>query len=116
MSVCSSLDISAMKSAGAFFIGTHDFTAFTNAKAKKKSKVRTIHSLEIDEKDDIIEISITGNGFLYNMVRRIAGLLIETGLGNVEVSAVPEIIESLDRSKINLIADAKGLFLTDIEY
>ena len=116
MSVFSPLDIDAMKTAGEFFVGTHDFTAFTNAKAKKKSKVRTVYRLDIDKKGDIIEITICGSGFLHNMVRRIAGLMIEIGLGRVDASAVPEIIESLDRSRINLVAEAKGLFLTDVEY
>ncbi len=116
MPVFEKLNISEMRRAADFFVGTYDFTAFTNAKSKKKSRVRTIYSLDISEKNNIIEITVCGNGFLHNMVRRIVGVLIETGLNHCRAEAVLEMLESRDRSLINLVAEAKGLFLKSVEY
>ncbi len=116
MPVFEKLDINEMKKAAGYFVGTHDFTAFTNAKSKKKSRVRTIYETEIKEISDIIEITVKGNGFLHNMVRRMVGLIIEIGLGRLTADSVPEIISSLDRSRINLVAEAGGLFLKETEY
>ncbi len=116
MSVFEKLNIDDMREAARYFEGTHDFTAFTNGKSKKKSKVRTVYRIGVEEKGSIIELTFEGNGFLYNMVRRMAGVLIEVGQGKISPSQIPDIIDSADRSKINLIADAKGLFLVKVGY
>ena len=71
MHVDKKLNITKMKKASKYFIGEHDFTAFSNSKSKKKSMVREIYSIDIEENDDFIQIRVCGNGFLHNMVRRI---------------------------------------------
>ncbi len=110
------LDINKMKEAASLLIGEHDFTAFSTTAGKKKSKVRTIYSLELVEDNGKISIDVTGNGFLYNMVRIIAGTLIEVGLGKKTISNVREALESMDRSKAGITAPPTGLFLVEVNY
>lgn len=116
MHVEEKLDIEKMKAAAAYFIGEHDFTAFTNAKSKSKSMVRTIYSIDFSENEGFIDIRIRGNGFLHNMVRRIVGTMIEAGLGRLDARRIPEIIASRERKKAGYVADACGLYLEDIEF
>jgi len=116
MHVEKTLDITRMKKACEFFIGEHDFTAFSNAKSKKNSMVREIHSIDIEENSGFIQIRVRGNGFLYNMVRRIVGTLIEVGLNGVEGESISRILNSKERDQTSYIADACGLYLEKIEY
>jgi tRNA pseudouridine38-40 synthase len=116
MHIRKELDLSAMKHAGAYFVGTHDFTAFSNAKSKKKSMVRTIYSVEIAKEDGLISLRISGDGFLYNMVRWIVGTLVEVGLGNRKPEEIPDIINSKRRDNTGNLAEACGLFLENIHY
>jgi tRNA pseudouridine38-40 synthase len=116
MHVENKLDIDAIKKAAGYFVGEHDFTAFSNAKSKKKSMVREIYSIDISEKEGLIDIRIKGNGFLYNMVRKIIGTLLEVGAGNTEAESVPEILSMKERSRTGSLADACGLYLEKIEY
>jgi len=116
MHVMSKLDILKMREASFYFIGEHDFTAFSNAKSKKKSMVREIYKIEIKENDGFVEIRISGNGFLYNMVRRIVGMLIEVGIGEVDLKSIPQILSSKERSQAGFIAEAQGLYLENIEF
>jgi len=111
-----SLDIDTMKQACKAFEGTHDFTAFCASGSKTVTKVRTVYRNLIEAQGDIIKIYITGNGFLYNMVRIIAGTLIEVGLGRISAIDVSEIIKSRDRAKAGKTAPAKGLTLVSVEY
>lgn len=110
------LDITRMKKAAQYFLGEHDFTAFSNAKSKKNSMVREIYSIDIEENGGFIQIRVRGNGFLYNMVRRIVGSLIEVGLGRVEGDNIPNILNSKERNQAGYTADACGLYLEQIEY
>ena len=110
------LNITKMKKASQYFIGEHDFTAFSNAKSKKKSMVRKIYSIDIEENAGLIQIRVRGNGFLYNMVRRIVGTLIEVGSGRVDARNIPIIINSKERNQAGYIADACGLYLEMIEF
>jgi tRNA pseudouridine38-40 synthase len=110
------LDIASMKKACQYFIGEHDFTAYSNAKSKKKSMVREIYSLDIEENAGFIQIRIRGNGFLYNMVRKIVGTLIEVGLGEKDAEAIPRIINSKERIQTGGMADAGGLHLERIDF
>lgn len=105
-----------MKIASGYFIGSHDFTAFSNAKSKKKSMVRKINAITFDETDGLIKISIRGDGFLYNMVRKIVGTLVEVGLGRIEPSQIPNMMESKDRSLTGMLAEAKGLCLEKVSF
>ncbi len=116
MQVAEPLELSAMIEAAKYFIGTHDFTAFSNAKSKKKSMVRTIYSIEITPDEGMLQIRICGDGFLYNMVRKMVGVLIEIGLGKLPGDAVSELLRTGDRGGIHVLAEAQGLFLEKIEY
>jgi tRNA pseudouridine38-40 synthase len=116
MHVVEKLDIEKMREASNYFLGKHDFTSYSNAKSKKKSMVREIYSLEIHENEGFIEITVRGNGFLYNMVRKIVGTLIEVGLGVKEAAAIPSIIESKERIQTGRMADAEGLYLEKVGF
>lgn len=116
------LDIEAMRRAAVFIVGEHDFASFCSAGAQVKTTVRQIYGIEIftDEaagrKHGMITVRICGSGFLYNMVRIIAGTLIQVGAGQYEPEHVREIINSCDRTKAGPTAPAKGLILKKIEY
>ncbi|PEA54082.1 tRNA pseudouridine(38-40) synthase TruA [Bacillus pseudomycoides] len=116
MHVGKKLNIERMKKAAQYLIGSHDFTAFSNAKSKKKSMVREIYSLDVTEKDGFVQIRVSGNGFLHNMVRKIVGALIEVGLGQLDAEAIPQILEEKQRNQINCLADASGLYLEKIDF
>ncbi|MFF2877589.1 tRNA pseudouridine(38-40) synthase TruA [Gottfriedia sp. NPDC057991] len=116
MHVEEKLDLKKMKTAAEYFLGEHDFTAFSNAKSKKKSMVREIYSIDFEKKDGFIQIRISGNGFLYNMVRKIVGTLIEVGAGRLHTENIPKIIEFKDRAQVSNLADPGGLYLERIEF
>ena len=73
------LNLAEMRGAGEYFIGEHDFAVYANAKSTKKDSVRRVDALDIQEEDGMIVLRITGNGFLYNMVRKMVGTLLEVG-------------------------------------
>jgi tRNA pseudouridine38-40 synthase len=110
------LDFERMRVAAAFFVGEHDFAAFRAAGGGAKTTVRTIYALELSKNGDEIIITITGNGFLYNMVRIIAGTLIDAGRGKIAPESLGGVILSKDRTRAGRTASAKGLTLTDISY
>ncbi len=110
------LNIEKMQKAAKYFEGKHDFSAFTTVRSKKKSKVRTINSLEIQRQGQEISIRISGDGFLHNMVRILVGTLIEIGAGNMAPEAVEGIVNSKDRLKAGPTAPAHGLQLLYVEY
>lgn len=116
MHVEKKLDIEKMKEAAAFFLGEHDFTAYSNAKSKKKSMVREVYSIDISEEEGFVNIRIKAEGFLYNMARKMVGTLIEVGLGIKVPEDIPNILESKSRKETGLMAEACGLYLERIEY
>ncbi|WP_456276842.1 tRNA pseudouridine(38-40) synthase TruA [Bacillus sp. AK128] len=116
MHVEEKLDLVKMKNAAQHFIGEHDFTAYSNAKSKKKSMVREIYSISFAENKGFLDIRISGNGFLYNMVRKIVGTLIEVGLGKIDASNIPEILHSKERVQTGMLAEANGLYLEKIDF
>jgi pseudouridylate synthase I len=116
MYVAEKLDIGQMKKASHYFIGEHDFTAYTNAKSKKKSSVRQIYAIDIEENDGFIQIRVSGNGFLYNMVRKIVGTLIEVGLNEIEADRIPGILNAKERIQTGPMAEARGLYLEKIDF
>lgn len=116
MHVSKKLELQAMEKASSYFLGAHDFTAFSNAKSKKKSMVKEIYSIDFEKVDGFYYIRIEGDGFLYNMVRWMIGTLIEVGLGNMEAEQIPEILEGKERDKTGNLADACGLYLEKITY
>lgn len=108
------LDIDAMKRACPYFIGEHDFKAFCASGASSKTTVRTVYSLETEKNGDIITIRINGNGFLYNMVRIVAGTLVYVGLGKLSCEDVGDIILSRDRTRAGKTLSPNGLTLIGI--
>jgi tRNA pseudouridine38-40 synthase len=105
------LDVEKMKQAGAYFIGTYDFSAFKSSGSSVIDNVRTIRLLNIAKDGDIIKIDIEADGFLYNMVRIIAGTLIDVGKGKIDPSDISCIIASRDRKLAGKTAPAHGLCL-----
>lgn len=110
------MDIERMNQAAAYLVGEHDFKSFCLAGAQVQTTVRTIYAVNVTKDDDMVHIRITGNGFLYNMVRIIAGTLMQVGTGLMEPEQVKEILEARDRSKAGPTAVAKGLTLVEIRY
>lgn len=110
------LDLIKMRNAAQSLIGTHDFQSFTNMKPSNKSTVRTIHSINIVENGDCLEIEVNGDGFLWNMVRIIVGTLLEIGRGKLNPSEVEKILQEKKRWEAGPLAQAKGLFLKEVQY
>lgn len=110
------LDIDLMKQAAKNFLGTHDFIAFSSKGSSVQSTIRTIHSIDVTKEGKIISIYVTGDGFLYNMVRKIAGTLIDVGKGKRYPQDIINIIESKERKRASKTAPACGLTLVNIEY
>lgn len=105
------LDVKKMEAASQYFLGEHDFKAFCSAGTVVESTVRTIELLEVVEEDGLIKIRVRGNGFLYNMVRIIAGTLVEVGKGRIQPEEIPSIIAACDRQKAGPTLPACGLTL-----
>ena len=111
------LNIENMQKAAKYFEGEHDFKAFKASGTSSKSSVRTIYKAQVIEaENERIYIELTGNGFLYNMVRIISGTLVEVGLGKIKQEEIREIIYSKDRSRAGKTLPAHGLFLLNVEY
>ncbi len=110
------LDVDRMCQAAAFLTGEHDFKSFCAAGAQVKTTIRTIYDLQIRKDEDLLTIRITGNGFLYNMVRIIAGTLMKVGTGEWEPEYIEEILKAKDRRKAGPTAPAKGLTLLEIRF
>lgn len=110
------LNLELMREACKYFIGKHDFKAFRTEGSSVKTTIRTISQLEIISRDNNLDIIITADGFLYNMVRIIVGTLIEVGKGKIEPKAIENIIKSKDRTKAGACAPAKGLCLEKVYY
>lgn len=111
------LDIAAMREAASYIIGTHDFKCFETAGGTpRETTVRTVSRLDISESGESIVIEITGDGFLYNMVRIISGTLVEAGDGRRTPESVRDAIESRDRSRAGFTAPPQGLYLKEIYF
>ena len=108
------LDVQKMQEAIKYFVGEHDFKAFKASGTSSKNSVRTIYDAKVEQKDDRIFIELTGNGFLYNMVRIISGTLLEVGLGNIKAEDIPNIIESKDRKMAGKTLPPHGLYLVEV--
>ncbi len=112
------LNYTAMNHAAALFVGEHDFAAFCRAegKARVKSTVRTVYSLKVTQDGGICEIKICGNGFLYNMVRIIAGTLIYVSEGRRNLDDIRRALESGDRCFAGVTLPPEGLYLNEVFY
>ncbi|PNT91234.1 tRNA pseudouridine(38-40) synthase TruA [Clostridium thermosuccinogenes] len=121
------LDIEAMQKALPYFLGRHDFSAFRASGSDTKTSERTITGISISENSNalpgpcskeskLIELEVSGDGFLYNMVRIIAGTLIYVGNGKIKYDDIPAIIESRDRRRAGQTAPAHGLYLVEVYF
>lgn len=110
------LNVEEMKKAIKYFEGEHDFKGFKASGTSSKSSVRTIYKTNIIEDGERIKIELTGNGFLYNMVRIISGTLVDVGLGKIKPEEIPSIIESKDRKKAGKTLPPYALYLVKVEY
>ncbi len=110
------LNYNLMKDAAKYFLGKHDFKAFKTNGSSVKTSVRTISGLELELKGDVLKIFISADGFLYNMVRIIAGTLIEVGNGKYPPEHIKEILQHCDRSCAGPTAPARGLTLVEYEF
>lgn len=110
------LDATKMKQAAKYFEGEHDFKAFKSSGTSGKNSVRTIYKAQVNKEGERIIIELTGNGFLYNMVRIIAGTLLDVGIGKIKPEEIPEIIESKNRQKAGKTLPAHGLYLVEVLY
>lgn len=109
------LDIAAMEKAAAHLLGEHDFSAFCAAKSKKKSTIRRVDAITITRKGCEIQFDVTGNGFLYNMVRILVGTLVEVGLHQRDADSIPNLFGA-DRARAGVLMSAQGLCLMEVTY
>ncbi len=110
------LDLEAMRQAARDLVGEHDFTALANAGSPRKSNVRRLGSIRLVARREVFGLVVQGEGFLYNMVRTIAGTLLEVGRGKLAWNAIPEILASRDRTRAGPTAPPGGLYLLSVLY
>lgn len=110
------LDVDAMRKAASFLEGEHDFKSFCQTGGQNRTTVRRIYRLELEEQGPELVIRVTGAGFLYNMVRIIAGTLMEVGFGRIPPEEIRTILEKRDRSAAGPTAPAQGLTLVKYEF
>ncbi len=110
------LNMENMQKAADYLVGEHDFKSFCVAKAQVLSTVRTIYEAKVQKEGNYLTIRISGSGFLFNMVRIIAGTLLEVGRGNLKPEQMKEILEAKDRQAAGPTAPARGLTLTDFQF
>ena len=109
-------DIEAMKKAAVYLIGEHDFKSFCDNKRMKKSTIRTISDISINNSDGIITIDFYGTGFLYHMVRILTGTLLMVGTHELSCDDIPDIIEKKSRDAAGFTAPPQGLCLVEVDY
>lgn len=110
------LDVDKMRAAAAYLVGEHDFKSFCSIHTQAESTVRRITALTVERQENVIRIRVTGTGFLYNMVRIIAGTLLEVGTGKYPPERVKEILEARDRETAGPTAPACGLTLASYDF
>ncbi len=110
------LDAEMLDKEAKSFIGTHDFSAFCSVGSEVLDKTREIYDCSVVRNGEIVEIKISGNGFLYNMVRIIVGTLLDIQRGKIEKGTISQIIESRNRDKAGVTAEACGLYLNKVYY
>ncbi|MGE7691185.1 tRNA pseudouridine(38-40) synthase TruA [Lysinibacillus sp. NPDC097214] len=109
-------NVEAMQEAAKAIIGTHDFSCFCAANTSVKDKVRTVTALQFEWYGEELHMVIEGNGFLYNMVRIIAGTLWEVGIGRRDIESVELVVKSMNRDKAGKTAPPQGLYLEKVFY
>ena len=110
------LDVEKMQEAADYLVGEHDFKSFCSVNTAVEDTTRTIYSCELEQQGDLLTIRVTGSGFLYNMVRIIAGTLFDVGIGKIAPEDIPAILEKKDRKAAGPTAPAHGLTMIGLEY
>ncbi len=110
------IDAEMLDSEAKSFIGTHDFSAFCSAGSEVQDKVREIYDCSVTRNGDLIEVRISGNGFLYNMIRIIVGTLLDIQKGKIQKGSIPKIIDSRNRENSGVTAEPQGLYLNKVFY
>ena len=111
------LDVEKMRQGAAYLVGEHDFKSFCTVRSQAEETVRTIYSLDVTrDEGDMITIRISGSGFLYNMVRILAGTLIGVGRGLIDPEEIPAMLEAKDRQAAGMTVPPQGLTLVKIDY
>lgn len=110
------LNVALMQEAAAYLEGEHDFKSFCSVNTTVESTVRIIYQIQVRKENNMITIDVTGNGFLYNMVRIIAGTLIEVGKGKIEPIKIRDILDAQNREEAGPTAPANGLTLMEYRY
>jgi tRNA pseudouridine38-40 synthase len=110
------LDLGSMRGAAAVFVGTHDFSAFTNLKAKDKSFERNLGSITVERNDDLVDMVFHGDGFLHNQVRIMSQALIDCGLGKLDADGLRALLAARVRAQAPAAAGAFGLCLLSVDY
>ena len=110
------LDLEKMREAAEYLKGEHDFKSFCNVHTQVEDTVRTIYDLEVEIEGELITIRVRGNGFLYNMVRILAGTLIGVGRGAIAPEQIPAILEAKDQKEAGMTVHQQGLRLVEIDY
>jgi tRNA pseudouridine38-40 synthase len=110
------LDPTRMRRAAGDLVGEHDFSSFRALGCQAKSPVRRVHYVELQRRDETIELRIGANGFLHHMVRNIAGVLMSIGRGDAGVSWVRELLERRDRARGGVTAPPQGLYFVGADY
>lgn len=110
------LNVDIMNTAAKFLMGTHDFSSFRASGGGAKTSVRTIHDVRVIRQDDMVMLEVSGDGFLYNMVRILVGTLVEIGTKNMEPSAMQNILNAKDRRVAGHTAPPQGLYLVEVYY
>ena len=108
------LDVEKMRKAAGFLVGEHDFKSFCSIHTSAETTVRTIYAIDVKKEEDVIAIRIEGSGFLYNMVRIIAGTLVEVGNGKLEPETLKQILNQKARNAAGPTAPAHGLTMIGI--
>lgn len=109
-------NIDEMRKAASFLVGEHDFASFCSNPKMKKSTVRRVDSIDIENNGDYITFTYHGSGFLQHMVRILTGTLLEVGEGKRDASSIPSLIEAKERAKAGATAPASGLRLIKVDY
>ena len=110
------LDLGKMEEAAAHLLGTHDFLPFSSLKRSKKSTVRTLREIRLEEVGQELQLTFTGDGFLYHMVRILVGTLLAAGEGTMAPSEIDEIFQTGRRALAGVTVPAKGLCLMEVQY
>lgn len=110
------LDLDAMRKAASALCGEHDFTSFCSDKRMKKSPVRRVDLINVERLGNEVRLTFTGSGFLWNMVRILAGTLLEVGLGERAADSMQTILDARDRTAAGKTAPAQGLILWEVFY